>query len=231
MKATIEQLAKVAIFAHLNPEQAAQLLPDANVQHYQAGEMIMQENDRLSATLYALIEGKLRVVKTATTGKETLLRILSTGEFFAAPALFGNAIAPATVIAESSVQVLTVKRETLLKAIQMTPEIALSMMAVFNQRLQQLHETVHGLVSERAIVRLARLIQDAATEQQMNLTQETEVNLQSHYHMARRIGITYEECVRLFKQMQGIVSYRRGGKITILNQQALHRLAHGEVEL
>jgi CRP/FNR family cyclic AMP-dependent transcriptional regulator len=232
MKATIEQLAKVAIFTHLNPEQAAQLLPDAGVQHYQVGETIMQENDRLSAALYVLIEGKLRVVKTATTGKETLLRILSAGEFFAAPALFGKAIAPATVIAESSVQVLTVKRETLLKAIQVTPEIALSMMAVFNQRLQQLHETVHGLVSERAIVRLARLIQDSATEQQINPTQSgTEVDLQSHYHMARRIGITYEECVRLFKQMQGIVSYRRGGKITILNPQALHNIAHGEIVL
>ncbi|NJM68291.1 MAG: winged helix-turn-helix domain-containing protein, partial [Acaryochloris sp. RU_4_1] len=38
-----------------------------------------------------------------------------------------------------------------------------------------------------------------------------------YYQIARSIGITYEECVRLFKQLQEVVSYRRGGKITILD--------------
>ncbi|MGG6263326.1 Crp/Fnr family transcriptional regulator [Leptolyngbya sp. AN03gr2] len=230
MKATIEQLAQVSILANLKSEQLAQLLPDADVQRFQTGETIMQEGDRLSAALYALIDGKLRVIKTATTGKETILRTLNAGEFFAAPALFGNAIAPATVIAETSTEVLKIKRETLLKAIQTNPEIAFSMMAVFNQRLQQLHETVHGLVSERAIVRLARLIQETAIEQQIGSDpSESRIDLQSHYHIARRIGITYEECVRLFKQLHGVVTYHRGGKITILNKQALDQIAHGSI--
>lgn len=226
MKATIEQLAQISIFSDLTPEQLAGLQADATVRQYQASETIMQEGDSLSAALYALVSGKLRVIKTATTGKETILRTLAAGEMFAAPALFGNQIAPATVIAEETVQVLNVKRAALLKAIQVNPEIALQMMAVLNQRLQQLHETVHGLVSERAIVRLARLIQTAAIEQAGSC-----VNLESHYHIARRIGITYEECVRLFKQLRGIVSYHRGGKITIVDRQALNQVAQGSVEL
>lgn len=232
MQATIEQLAQVSILANLTPELLTQLQPNATVQPYQAGETIMQEGDLLSAALYALVSGKLRVVKTATTGKETILRTLTAGEMFAAPALFGNRIAPATVIAEDSVQVLNVKREALLKAIQVSPEIALQMMNVLNQRLQQLHETVHGLVSERAIVRLARLIQTTAIEQHIDLNQpEACIELRSHYHIARRIGITYEECVRLFKQLQGIVSYRRGGNITIVDRQALNQVARGSIEL
>jgi len=232
MKATIEQLTLVSIFADLKLEQLAQLQPEAAVQHYQAGETVMQEGDPLPAVLYALIHGRLRVVKTATTGKETILRTLDAGEIFAAPALLGNRIAPATVIAEGSVQVLKVDRETLLQVIQANPEVALSMMAVFNQRLQQLHETVHGLVSERAIVRLTRLIQDSAVEQQIDLNQPGAcVNLRSHYHMARRIGITYEECVRLFKQLHKIVSYRRGGKITVIDRSALNKIAQGSADL
>lgn len=228
MKATIEQLASISIFADLQPEQMALLQPDSEIRKYQAEETIMQEGDRLPAALYALTQGRLRVVKTATTGKETILRTLNVGEIFAAPALFGNAIAPAMVVAEAAVQVLTVKREALLKAIQANPEIALKMMAVLNQRLQQLHETVHGLVSERAIVRLARLIQDTAMEQQTDLTQPAVwLDLQSHYYIARRIGITYEESVRLFKQLHGIVSYRRGGKIMVIDELALTKIAQG----
>lgn len=232
MKATIEQLAHISIFANLKPEQLAQLQSDAEIRAYQSGETVMQEGDRLSAALYALVCGRLRVVKTAATGKETILRALSAGDIFAAPALFGEAIAPATVIAKGSVQVLKVQRETLLEAIQANPEIALSIMAVFNQRLQQLHETVHGLVSERAIVRLARLIQEAALEQQIDLSQPGgSLDLQSHYHIARRIGITYEECVRLFRRLHAVVSYRRGGKITVINGQALNKIAQGSPEL
>ncbi|MFM9265681.1 cyclic nucleotide-binding domain-containing protein [Tychonema sp. BBK16] len=58
---------------------------------------------------------------------------LSQGDIFAAPALLGNAIAPATVTAESDVQVLTINREVLLVAIGQNPEIALQILTVFNQ--------------------------------------------------------------------------------------------------
>jgi CRP/FNR family transcriptional regulator, cyclic AMP receptor protein len=52
-----------------------------------------------------------------------------------------------------------------------------------------------------------------------------------YYQIARSIGITYEECVRLFKQLQSIVAYRRGGKILLLDQAKLDAIASGEPEM
>jgi CRP-like cAMP-binding protein len=231
MKATVEQLASISVFTQLQPDQLASLQPHTTVQTYQTGEIVSHEGDRLPSRLYALINGLLRVSKTAISGKETILRTLVNGDIFAAPALFGNGIAPATVIAESDAQVLMVDREALLAVIQANPEIALKMMAVFNQRLQQLHEMVHGLVSERAIVRLARFIQYAAGESNQVSEQGACLRLQlSYYEIARSIGITYEECVRLFRQLHAVVSYSRGGKITILDWAGLDAIAHGTVE-
>jgi CRP-like cAMP-binding protein len=230
-QASVEQLAAVAIFAQLQPAQLASLQPHSRIQPFQTGEIVNHEGDRLPARLYALIQGSLRVSKLASSGKETILRTLSMGDIFAAPALFGNGIAPATVTAEAPSVVLMVDREALLTVIQAYPEIALHMMAVFNQRLQQLHETVHGLVSERALVRLARFIQEAAhrngevTEQPFCLR----VSL-SYYEIARSIGITYEECVRLFKQIQSAVAYSRGGKVTVLDWAKLAAIADGELD-
>ena len=37
----------------------------------------------------------------------------------------------------------------------------------------------------------------------------------THHQIARSIGISYEECVRLFQKLKGIVIYKRGGKIII----------------
>ncbi|HEY9726370.1 MAG TPA: Crp/Fnr family transcriptional regulator [Chroococcales cyanobacterium] len=229
---TVEELGSILVFAALKPSELEQLQPATRVQNYQPGEIVMQEGDCLPAKLYVLLKGALRVTKTAATGKETILRTLLSGEIFAAPALFGDGIAPATVTAESYSQILTIEREALIEAIRQTPEIALRILSVFNQRLQQLHDTVHGLVSERAIVRLAQFIQYFAaqygTESSPN-GQRLNVKL-SYYQIARSIGITYEECVRLFRSIQSVVSYSRGGKITLLDPKALDAIASGTVQ-
>ena len=190
----------------------------------------MHEGDRLPAKLFAVLSGAIQIKKTASIGKETILRTLPAGELFAAPALFGNGIAPATVVAEQVCQILTVDRAGLLERIRQTPELALAIMAVLTERLGQLHSTVHGLVSERAIVRLARFIQVAAIEGGVEPT-ETGLRLRSHlpyYQIARSIGITYEECVRLFRQLHLILHYRRGGEIVLLDSEKLEAIADGE---
>uniref|UniRef100_A0A8J7D8N5 Crp/Fnr family transcriptional regulator n=1 Tax=Desmonostoc muscorum LEGE 12446 TaxID=1828758 RepID=A0A8J7D8N5_DESMC len=164
MQASLEQLSQITVFVGLETADTLTFQPYTQVQRYRKGEIILHEGDRLPAKLYAVVSGLIQVSKTATTGKETIFRVLAAGEIFAAPALLGNGISPATVTAESDCEILTVERDALLKAIGQNPEIALRMLMVFNSRIQQLHETVHGLVSERAIVRIARLIQYFAGE-------------------------------------------------------------------
>ncbi len=228
MQATLEQLTAIGIFSELKSLELAQLQSSTEVRHYQPGEIVMGEGDRLPAKLYALPEGVLQIAKTAATGKETILRTLSSGEFFAAPTLLGNGIAPATVTAKSDCWVLTIDQAMLLEVIQHHPEIALRMMQVLNQRIQQLHETVHGLVSERAIVRLARFIQYSALQSgtiASSRGQQLKAKL-PYYQIARSIGITYEECVRLCKSIHAIVTYHRGN-LTILDEQALEAIASG----
>ena len=192
----------------------------------------MHEGNPLPAKLHVLVSGALQVQKNATTGKETILRTLRDGDIFAAPALFGDAKAPATVIAMEDCQVLTLSKVVLLDTIQQAPELALKLLVVFNQRLQQLHTLVHGLVSERAVVRLAQLIQYSAWQHGTVLVgagEQLRVKL-PYYQMARSIGITYEECARLMKKMDAVVQYGRGGKIIILDRGGLEAIAEGETE-
>lgn len=40
-----------------------------------------------------------------------------------------------------------------------------------------------------------------------------------YYQIPRSIGITYEECVRLFKKLKGAIAYQRGGIITVKDWQ------------
>ena len=214
---SIAQLKQIFIFQDISTIQLESLIPYSYVREYQQGEIIMQEGDRLPQQLYALITGRLEIKKTAVSGKETVVRLIPAGELFAAPAIFGNGISPATVICQVKSQILTVDREALLKAIAQSPEISLRILEVFNQRLQQLHNTVHGLISERAIVRLIRLIQYYRDRDgTYSVAEGDRLNFKlPYYQIARSIGISYEECVRLFKKLKGIAVYKRGGEIII----------------
>lgn len=72
MLATVEQLQQLWILQNLSSENLHQLQPYAELRRFQKDEMAMIEGDILPASLFALIEGKLQIQKTATTGKETV---------------------------------------------------------------------------------------------------------------------------------------------------------------
>ena len=147
MQITSEQIRQISIFGELESEQLLQLYPHAMVQHYRQGEIIFHESDsrsgrlrqRLPAKLFAVFSGVIQIKKTASTGKETILRTLPAGEIFAAPALFGDGISPATVVADRDCQILTIDRSALLALIQQNPEVAFRMIALLNDRIQKLH--------------------------------------------------------------------------------------------
>ena len=225
---SIEEIGRISVFLDLESAQLKYLVPHSYIRDYQRDEIVMHEGDRLISQLHALSTGMLQIKKTAGNGKETLMRLIPPGEIFAAPAIFGDGISPATVVAQVDSQVLTVEREALLEVIRQSPEVALRILSVFNQRLQQLHNTVHGLISERALVRLIRLIQYYANRDGTHtvvLGDCLNVNL-PYYQIARSIGITYEECVRLFKKINEVVTYKRGGKIIVKDWQELEEIIY-----
>ena len=73
------------------------------------------------------------------------------------------------------------------------------------------------------MVRLVRLIQYYQTRDGVSgIPEGDRLNIQlPYYQIARSIGITYEECVRLFKKLKDIVIYKRGGIIIIGDWQRL----------
>ncbi|MEM1252723.1 MAG: Crp/Fnr family transcriptional regulator [Cyanobacteria bacterium P01_H01_bin.21] len=221
----ITQLQTIPLFTQLDISVLEQLAQHCRIRSYTSDQVVFYEGDQLPACLHVLMSGRLRIAKIAASGKETILRLLPAGEIFAAPAVFGNGKAPATVTAIEPASVLTLKKQALLDEFSQTPELALQLLGVFNQRLQQLHNQVHGLASERAIVRLVHYLEYVANQMGTDCIEGGEHIKErlTYYQIARSIGITYEECVRLFKQLQPAVRYRRGGDIVIIDRSILEQ--------
>ena len=56
MKATVEQLAKIGIFASLNQTKLEGLQEHTVIRTYRQGEVVMYEGDRIPEKLYTMIE-------------------------------------------------------------------------------------------------------------------------------------------------------------------------------
>jgi CRP-like cAMP-binding protein len=233
MPVDVDKIREIRFFKGLDSSLLEHFSKHSCLQTYDTDETIFQEGDTLPACLHLLVAGSLRITRMANTGKETILRLLWADAIFAAPAVFGDGLAPATATAMEPIQVLTIQREALLDGFRQDPELALHLLIIFNQRLQHLHNRVHGLVSERAIVRLIHYLEYAAASAGTEQVPEGE-QLRSrltYYQIARSIGITYEECVRLFKKLKGKVVYERGGKITLLmSTEQFHKILNHPID-
>ncbi len=228
MQATPEQIGRLTIFSDLEITSLLDLVSGSTWRSYAKGEVVMQEDQALSPHLHGLIAGTLLTSKFSSSGKETVFRMLLAGEMFASPVLFGNGLAPATVTAVEPAEVITIPREALLSSVREHPEVALRVFRHLTRRIQEMHQTIHGLISERALVRLCRLLQVTVSVSGVDATPGGDVirTLMPYQRMAGMLGITYEECVRLMNgELKGIIRYRRGGMITILDHGALASLA------
>ncbi|MEL6553398.1 MAG: Crp/Fnr family transcriptional regulator [Cyanobacteria bacterium J06621_11] len=224
---SIDCLAQLSILQDFKQDQLLSLGASAQLYSYKSDEIVFCEHDILPASLYILSSGSLHITRTARTGKEALFRTLQAGDIFAAPALVGDCIAPATVRASVPSEVVTIDRSAVVAAIGQSPAIALRILSVYNQRLQQMHNSLYGMVCERAIVRLIKLIKQQALEYGVEQTQAGHDCLKQNLpygQIAGRIGISYEECVRLSHRLKPMLTYKRGGKICVSDWLALDKL-------
>ncbi|HEY9724370.1 MAG TPA: Crp/Fnr family transcriptional regulator, partial [Oscillatoriaceae cyanobacterium] len=217
---------KTPILAELDEQTVAELAKDASLVAVENGGCVFLEGEPLPPFFFVLLTGTLQMVKCSQSGKETILRPIRPGEIFAWAALLDGGAAPATARAACASVVMRLPSQALLTAIARSPATALRLLATLSERLRDVHEQLHDIVSERARTRLARLIlRQRAREGDCLQT------LLPHQLLARMAGITYEESVRILGEWthgeHPILSYRRGGRIEVLNAGGLMAIAEG----
>lgn len=219
-------LSRLPIFAGLDARHLDTVARLAFVRIYERGECVFLEGEPLPPCFHVLITGTLQIVKSSHSGKETAIRLIRPGDLFAWAALLDTGVAPATARAMTPSRVLKIPKEALFRLLADEPAVALRLITTLSERLREVHEQLHAVISERARTRLARLI--VRYQQREGLTLQTPL---PHQVLARMAGITYEESVRIVGEWthepSPLLAYRRGGHITVLDPPRLAHLAEG----
>jgi len=102
--------------------------------------------------------GRLKISRLNETGKEVILRFIGPGQMTAAVAALNSARYPATAETAEQTEVIGWEKRTLLRAMHDHPQLAVNMLRVVLERLDEIQQRYLELSSEVVERRIARTL-------------------------------------------------------------------------
>ncbi len=170
---------------------------------------------------YIIAEGKVKVLKYSSSGKEFITAFFGSGEMFGEVAVFENKPYPASAQVADETRVLGIKREDFLSFLAHRPEVALRIINVLGGRLRDAQSRLRDLAAERVEQRLARTL--------LMLSSKLGPTLPfTRHEIADMAGTTTETASRVMSRLKngGIIRSVRG-KTIIANETKLRLLSEG----
>ncbi len=147
-------LQNVLLFRGLSTQQLTQLMDIAQFQTLGKGELLFKQGDPATG-FFVIKTGRVKVYKTALSGKEQILRIFKTGENFAEVTTFDDKPFPASAATLDPSELIFFPRRPFLNVLYQDPAIAINMLASLSQHLRHLTEVIEDLSFRDVPQRLA----------------------------------------------------------------------------
>ena len=215
-----EVLRQSLIFSSLSGDELAELSALVVPRSFASGEFVFWEGDA-PEWVYLVAEGRVKVVKHSSSGKEFIIAFFGSGEMFGEVAVFEDKPYPASAQAIAETKVLGIKREDFWSFLTSRPQVALRIINVLGGRLRDAQSRLKDLASERVEQRLAQTL--------LMLSSKLGATLPfTRQEIADMAGTTTETAIRVMsrlKERKIIRSVR--GKIIILDETKLKLLSEG----
>jgi CRP-like cAMP-binding protein len=219
-----ETMAHAPLFGGLSREELTRIGSIAQQKFYERGQAIFWDGDP-GVGFYMVADGKVKIYKTSTDGKEQILHIYGPGHPFGEVPVFSGSRFPANAQALEKSRLLFFPRKDFIRLISRQPSLALNMLAVLSMRLRQFTVQVENLSLKEVPARLASYLIYLSNEQSGSAVLDLPI---SKGQLASLLGTIPETLSRIFNKMsqQQLISVE-GSRIGLLNPEALEDLAAG----
>ena len=154
-------LRQAPLFSALDDEAATALRASMAQTKLRRGEVLFREGDE-GDKHYIVIDGKVKLGRTSSDGRENLLAILGPGEMFGELSLFDPGPRTATATAVAETQVVSMSHEQLKEFLAQRPGVATTLLAALARRLRRTNESLADLVFTDVPGRVAKALLDLA---------------------------------------------------------------------
>jgi len=222
--AKVEILKQSLIFSAMNEGELTELSRFANERKFNPDEFVFWEGDDPD-WFYIIAEGKIKILKHSSSGREFIIAFFGPGEMFGEVAVFENKPYPASAQAVAETKVLGIKRKDFLTFLAHRPEITLRIIYVLGGRLRDAQGRLRDIAGERVEQRLAGIL--------LMLYLKLGPTLPfTRQEIAEMAGTTTETAIRTMSRLKagGIIRSVRG-KTVILDENKLRLLSEGPPQI
>jgi CRP/FNR family transcriptional regulator, cyclic AMP receptor protein len=181
------------------------------------GTTVMAAGDPVDS-LYIVISGRLKVMMSDAEGKEVILSILGSGEFFGEMGLIDDSPRSASVVAIEPCELLCVNKRDFNRCLAENFEMAMSVMRGLVKRLREADRKINSLALLDVYGRVARLLIDMSEDVGGEKIVTKRLPKQD---IAKMIGASREMVSRVMKDLQlgGFIEMR--GSSIVLRESIL----------
>ncbi len=154
-------LRRAPLFEGLDEESARALRRQMTEVKLSRGEHVFLEGDQ-GDRLYVVLDGKIKLTRAATDGRESLWSVLGPGEMFGELSLFDPRPRTSTASAVTDATVAALGDEALRPWLMERPDVAMHMLRALARRLRRVNDVTADLVFTDVPGRVAKNLLDLA---------------------------------------------------------------------
>ncbi len=150
-------LRAVPLFGDFEEGALVELARLFSVHRYRKHETIFREGDP-GETFYIVISGSVAVVRHGEGRRETILSILTDGDFFGEMSVFDTAVRSASIRTLTGAEIASLGREEFLAQIDRSPRVGRLLVIALAERLRAANALIAAATSQDIRSRLAALL-------------------------------------------------------------------------
>ncbi len=206
-------LRRVPLFSGLTEQQLDALAAGSARRSYPKGRTIVSEGEP-SQSMYILLAGRAKVQRSDAEGKEVILAVLGSGEFFGEMSLIDDSPRSASVITLESCEFMAVSKDAFKTMLQQSPEVSMAVMRGLVRRLREADKKIETLALLDVYGRVARVLLDFSEDVGGERVVKNRLPRQE---IAKMIGASREMVSRVMKglEIDGYIVPMGEGKLVL----------------
>ncbi len=199
------------LFTGLNESQLDAFKDVVVVSSFKKREIVFMEGDDCTG-LYIIRTGRVKVVRSSSTGKEQIINILNPGDLLGFEVFYAGKLYRNTAVAMDDCELCYIEKNSFFNILEKEPDVARKLIISLGKELNHAYERIGNLGLLNAKEKLGHLLYTLASE--YGVKSDGGVKLQltlSRLEIAELLGITQETSIRLLKSFKedGILDIKR----------------------
>ena len=199
-KEALDSLRSIPLFHQVSDEDLEAVASRLIERHYPKNAIVVEEGLQ-GDYMYVIREGRVKVTKASSDGREKIMNFLDRGAFFGDMSLLDEAPRSASVRTVEPARLLALSRKDFLDILTRSSSLALAVIQELARRLRETNEQASSLsfqkVQERTQSLFVRIAREEATTAGRRMTPTL-----THQQIADMIGTSRETVTRAVKALK-----------------------------